>query len=240
VTRYTGLCYPVHEPLYIPTVLQYTPLHSLFFRSTQSSSSQFLASSLSIPHILNMSATGLTESTLQGTAIGLMVVTTAIVGARIVLRSDKKKCIQWDELWLLVGYLLFMAVTSVYINKTSLLFRLLAVQEGRIELYPTIVDDGLNAQKTFFFTSPGLWLTLWSIKFSLLAFYKKLMVNVELYRTLWWVVLGYCVVVRITPPYYTRSKGLNCDLDAYTLPNLAYHCLRSYTGILVRCWWMWH
>jgi hypothetical protein len=67
-----------------------------------------------------------------------------------------------------------------------------------------------------------------------------LMVNVELYRTLWWVVLGYCVVVRITPPYYTRSKGLNCDLDAYTLPNLAYHCLRSYTGILVRCWWMWH
>jgi hypothetical protein len=96
-----------------------------------------------------------------------------------------------------VGYLLFVAVTGVYINKTSLLFRLLAVQEGRMELYPTIGEDALNAQKTFFFTSPGLWFTLCSVKFSLLAFYKKLMVNVKLYLTLWWVVLGYCVAVRI-------------------------------------------
>jgi hypothetical protein len=149
-----------------------------------------------------MSATGLTESTLRGTAIGLMVVTSAIFGARVILRNDQKRQIRWDEVWLLVGYLLFMAVTGVYINKTSLLFRLLAVQEGRMDLYPTIGDDALNAQKTFFFTSPGLWVTLWSIKFSLLAFYKKLMVNVKLYLTLWWVVLGYCVAVRITPPRY--------------------------------------
>jgi hypothetical protein len=49
-----------------------------------------------------------------------------------------------------------------------------------MELYPTISDDAFNAQKIFFSTSPGLWLTLWSIKFSLLAFYKKLMVNVKL------------------------------------------------------------
>jgi hypothetical protein len=113
-----------------------------------------------ILHLFSMSADGLTESTLRGTAIGLMVVTTAVVLARAVLRSDQKKQIQWDELWLLIGYLLFMAVTGIYINKTGLLFRLLAVQEGRMKLYPTIGDDALNAQKTFFFTSPGLWLTL--------------------------------------------------------------------------------
>lgn len=88
-----------------------------------------------------------------------------------------------------------MVVTGVYINKTILLFRLLAVQEGRLAPYPSILQDGLDAQKTFFFTSPGLWLTLWSIKFSLLAFYKRIMAGVRLYLTLWWVVLGYCVLV---------------------------------------------
>jgi hypothetical protein len=41
-----------------------------------------------------MSANGLTESTLRDTAIGLMVVTTAIVGVRIVLRSDQEERIQ--------------------------------------------------------------------------------------------------------------------------------------------------
>jgi hypothetical protein len=143
-----------------------------------------------------MSSDGLTEGTLRGTAIGLMVVTTAVVCARAVLRGDHKTGFQWDEMWLIVGYILFMVVTGVYVSKTTLLFRLLAVQEGRLEPYASIGEDSLDAQKTFFFTSPGLWLTLWSIKFSLLAFYKRIMVGIRLYIILWWIVLGYCVTVR--------------------------------------------
>lgn len=91
-----------------------------------------------------------------------------------------------------------MVVTSVYLNKTSILFRLLAVQEGRLDPYPSIGEDAFDAQKTFFFASPGLWFTLWSIKVSLLAFYKRIMIGVKLYLTLWWVVLGYCVLVSAT------------------------------------------
>jgi hypothetical protein len=156
-----------------------------------------------------MSSDGLTESTLRGTAIGLMVMTSAVVLARAILRSDQKKLIQWDELWLTLGYLLFMSVTSVYINKTSLLFRLLAVQEGRLEPYPNVRQDAFDAQKTFFFTSPGLWLTLWSIKFSLLAFYKRIMAGVKLYLMLWWAVLGYCVLVSSLHSLHCRIKKLN-------------------------------
>jgi hypothetical protein len=147
-----------------------------------------------------MSSSGLTEGTLQGTAIGLMTVTTMAICLRVVLRVDRKITIQWDEIWLFLGYLLFMIVTSVYINKTSLLFRLLDVQEGRLAPYPSIGIDAFEVQKIFFFTSPGLWLTLWSVKFSLLAFYKKIMVGVKLYVGFWWVVLGYCVAVSIEIP----------------------------------------
>jgi hypothetical protein len=143
-----------------------------------------------------MSSTGLTENTLRGTGIGLMVVTTMVVCTRAVLRIDKKTQVLWDEIWLIVGYLFFMVVTGVYVNKTDLMFRLMAVEEGRLKPYPSISEDVLNAKKIFFFTSMGLWLTLWSIKFSLMAFYKRLIVVVQPYLALWWIVLGYCVLVR--------------------------------------------
>jgi hypothetical protein len=111
--------------------------------------------------------------------------------------------------------MLFMAITGVYINKTSLLFRLLAVEEGRLAPYPSVSKDGFDAQKTFFFTSPGLWLTLWSIKFSLLAFYKRIMVGVKLYLTLWWVVLGYCVLVSFLDPMHLPVNDLHLHLNRH-------------------------
>lgn len=49
-----------------------------------------------------------------------------------------------------------MAVSGVYVAKTSVLFRLLSVQEGRLAPYPCLSEDALDVQKTFFFTSPGL------------------------------------------------------------------------------------
>lgn len=138
----------------------------------------------------------LTETSLQATGIGLMILTTLVIGARAILRAENRTSVRWHDGWLLLGYLFFIAVSSVYVAKASLIFRLLAVQEGRLAPYPSLGDDALDAQKTFFFTSPGLWFTLWSIKFSLLAFYKKMMVNISFYTKLWWAVLAYCVAVR--------------------------------------------
>lgn len=148
-----------------------------------------------ISYFVIMSADQLTETSLRATGIGLMILTTLVVGARAILRAENRTSVHWHDAWLLLGYLFFIAVSSVYVAKANLMFRLLAVQEGRLAPYPSMGEDALDAQKTFFFTSPGLWFTLWSVKFSLLAFYKKIMVNVSLYTKLWWVVLAYCVVV---------------------------------------------
>ena len=144
-----------------------------------------------------MSAVGLTETSLRATGIGLMVLTSLVVGFRTVLRAGNKTSVRWHDGWLFVGYLFFIAVSSVYVAKAGLLFRLSALQEGQIAPYPNLGEDDLEAKYTFFFTNPGMWVTLWSIKFSLLAFYKKVMVNISLYTKMWWVVLAYCIVVRI-------------------------------------------
>lgn len=145
-----------------------------------------------------MSAVGLTETSLRATGIGLMILTSLLVGVRAVLRAGNKTSVRWHDGWLLVGYLFFIAVSSVYVAKADLLFRLSALQEGQIAPYPRLGEDDLEAKYTFFFTNPGMWVTLWSIKFSLLAFYKKVMVNISLYTKMWWLVLAYCVVVSIS------------------------------------------
>jgi hypothetical protein len=80
-------------------------------------------------------------------------------------------------------------------RKSQLNISTFSCPRGSTAPYPSLGDDALDAQKTFFFTSPGLWFTLWSIKFSLLAFYKKMMVNISFYTKLWWAVLAYCVAV---------------------------------------------
>jgi hypothetical protein len=90
-----------------------------------------------------------------------------------------------------------MAVSGVYVGKTGAMIRLVSVQQGRLAPYPNLADDALDVQMTFFFTSPGLWFTPWSIKSALLAFYKKMMVDVSSYTRAWWAVLVYCVLVSI-------------------------------------------
>lgn len=142
-----------------------------------------------------MPSYGLTETTLRTTGISLMVVTTLVYATRAVLRAENRTSIRWHDGWLCFGYMLFMIVSGVYVGKSGAIYRLVAVQEGRLAPYPGIGEDELDVKKTFFFTSPGLWLTLWSIKFSLLAFYKKMMVNVSFYTKLWWAVLVYCITV---------------------------------------------
>jgi hypothetical protein len=103
-----------------------------------------------------MSADALTETTLRATGIGLMVATTLVVIARVLLRAENRTRVRWHDGWLLLGYVFFMAVSGVYVAKTSVLFRLLSVQEGRLAPYPGLSEDALDVQKTFFFTSPGL------------------------------------------------------------------------------------
>ncbi|KAH6616834.1 hypothetical protein C7974DRAFT_402526 [Boeremia exigua] len=143
-------------------------------------------------------ATELTETTLRGTTIGLLVLTTLIFGVRASLRAKNLTSIFWHEGWLLVGYLFFLALCLCIAIKAGVIIRVVAVQEGRMELYPASAYEAFDAQRAYLFIAPALWLSLWSIKFALLAFYKKILANVLLYTRLWWAVLVYCVLTLIS------------------------------------------
>jgi hypothetical protein len=143
-----------------------------------------------------MSSSYVTPRSLRATGFTMIAITTIIAGARLVMAVARPKKAGWDDFWLLLAYLFFLTVSILYIVVIPVMFRLEALAAGKIDVYPTVLDDSLFIQKIFFVTTSGLWFTLWSVKFSLMALYKRLMTGLRLYIRIWWVVIVLCFIVR--------------------------------------------
>jgi len=126
----------------------------------------------------------------------MMILASLLTAARLIVSVIRPKKFQWEDGWLLAGYAFFMTIAILYQIVAPTMFRLEALGKGEIELYPTVAEDGLFIQKIFFVVTSGLWFTLWCVKASLLALYKRLMTGVKTYIIMWWVVVGISFVVR--------------------------------------------
>ncbi len=143
-----------------------------------------------------------TPTSLKATGYTLIAVTTVIAGVRLTMAISRPKKFGWDDFWLLLAYIFFLVVSILYLVATPVMFRLEALAAGKIKMYPTVADDGLFIQKVFFVTTSGLWFTLWSVKFSLMALYKRLMDGLKFYIRIWWAVIIIsfivCALVTVT------------------------------------------
>jgi hypothetical protein len=136
-------------------------------------------------------------STIKGTGIALIVLTSLVVGTRFVGSIRSFKDLQAEDYLLIVAYIFFLELSILYIYISPVIFRIAAVSAGKIAPYATISEDGLRLQTVFFVTTSSLWLCLWMVKFSLLAMYKRLLVGKK-YLIAWWVIMGFCVLVWIS------------------------------------------
>jgi hypothetical protein len=132
-----------------------------------------------------MSSSYVTPRSLRATGFTMIVITTIIAGARLVSVIVRPKKAGWDDFWLLVAYICFLTVSILYIIVIPTMFRLEFLAAGKIEVYPTVLDDSLFIQKIFFVTTSGLWFTLWSIKFSLSEYPSKLTSGIERQHERW-------------------------------------------------------
>ena len=142
-----------------------------------------------------MASDAVTATSLRVAGITLIVITTLIAGARFTIAFSRLKQFSWDDGFLIAAYVFFLAVSILYLVATPTMFRLQALEEGKIKLYPTVSSDGLFVQKIFFVTTSGLWFTLWCVKFSLLALYRRMMNGLPRYIRIWWFVVVFCFVV---------------------------------------------
>jgi len=133
--------------------------------------------------------------TLRGTGIAMVAVASLFMAARCVARWYRVWLFQMEDLFMLLAYAFFLSMSISYLAIIAKLYRVTGVSEGLTPPYPAILKDSLALIKVFFTNSMLLWFTLWSVKFSLLFLYRRLMMGLPKHLRWWWAVLAFCVVV---------------------------------------------
>ncbi|CAO2647058.1 Nn.00g079800.m01.CDS01 [Neocucurbitaria sp. VM-36] len=149
----------------------------------------------------------ITEDHLLNTTYAMLTLTTVFVLARIVttqLVRSKRWILQ--DAFVYLAFVLYIIMAVLYILVTPILFRLTAVGEKRLKPYPNLKDEHKFMVRVFFVNSMMLWFILWSIKFSFLVLYNKLMKGLrDMYYKLWCAVSVFsflalvgCVISHLT------------------------------------------
>ncbi|KAK7979651.1 hypothetical protein PG989_012108 [Apiospora arundinis] len=123
-----------------------------------------------------------------------MLIATLVAATRAVFGYQKGTKLKWDDAWLIAAYLLFIVLAGFQVGKHELLFRVMDVFHEKAPPYAEVAEDGSKVQTLMFFTSTGLWVAIWCVKFSLLALYKNMVAQQPLYTRLWWAVVVYCTL----------------------------------------------
>ena len=142
-----------------------------------------------------MSEGYVTLASLRATGFTMLGLATVVFGVRIYSPLRHPKTFQWDDGFLIGAYFFFLVIAILYQVAASTMFRISAVEDGKIKPYPEIADEGLFIQKIFFVATSSLWFNLWCVKYSLLALYKRLMAGLRTYIMIWWGVVIFCFVV---------------------------------------------
>ena len=148
---------------------------------------------------MSSSANYVSADTLRGTSIAMLTIGTLFMVARCFARWYRAWRFQVEDFFMFLAYGFFLSMTISYIVIIPPLYRVTEVSEGLIKPYPEVLSDSLIIIKVFFANSMLLWFTLWSVKFSVLFLYRRLMIGLPKYLRWWWAVLGFCVVVGTVP-----------------------------------------
>lgn len=126
----------------------------------------------------------------------MMVLTTMVFFSRAIIRLRRPHQVIAADYILLLAYLLFLALSILYLATIRPIYRWQAAAAGEIDMYPDYVSDLVTMRKVMLINSYTLWCTLWAVKFSFLALYWKLVQTLPLFVKMWWVVSTLTVLVR--------------------------------------------
>lgn len=135
-----------------------------------------------------------TELQVKTTGYVMIALASTVFMGRFGLRFWKSVGVQWEDLFVVLSWLSFLAMTILYLIVNPRLYRLTAFLAGG-PAYAAFADDVLFVKKIFFCTTLLLWVSLWSVKFSLLVLYRRLLSRLKTEIRLWWIVVIFTVLV---------------------------------------------
>ncbi|KAL1955950.1 hypothetical protein VTO42DRAFT_7935 [Malbranchea cinnamomea] len=135
-----------------------------------------------------------TQGQVTSTGYAMIVLASLVFLGRFGLRFWKSIGVQWEDLFIVLSWAFFLAMTILYIIVIPAVYRVTGVMAGEDSPYATMIQDALFMKRIFFATTLLLWASLWSVKLSLLVLYRRLLARLKTEIRVWWGVLIFTIL----------------------------------------------
>jgi hypothetical protein len=126
-------------------------------------------------------------------------ITSAVAVARLAIYYVAPKRLMVEDGLVFFAYICNLAMCLMYISLAPGAQMLSSVKSGKIPPYPTLKADAKFVSRRYFAAPLLFWTLLWSIKFSFLLMYRKLLAGIpQVYTYAWWGIVSLCVAVSPT------------------------------------------
>jgi hypothetical protein len=139
---------------------------------------------------------GFSQGTVLQVAYSVLTLTSCVVLARTGLGFLRPRPLTASDAFVIFAFACYATMCALYMSLSPLMQRLYDVANHKSPPYPEQGAENTRMTKMLFAAFCLFWMTLWSIKFSLLFLYRKLLVGLaKRYTIIWWVIAGICIVV---------------------------------------------
>ncbi|KAK4496855.1 hypothetical protein PRZ48_011304 [Zasmidium cellare] len=138
----------------------------------------------------------------------LGIVVTSVVGAlRAYVRIAKQGRLHEDDFALFFGLALYITLCALYMADIPYLYSVMGWLSGHTEFSQKIVADYTQMMRFNFAVTMFFWAVLWSVKISLLLFFRRVILNTNFIRA-WWVIMMFTILTFIG---CVISQFTSCD-----------------------------
>ncbi|KAF1947957.1 hypothetical protein EJ02DRAFT_391409 [Clathrospora elynae] len=138
---------------------------------------------------------GFAQGTVLSITYSMLGFTTFVVLARVGLNILRPKRLTASDYFVFLAFAFYVIMCALYISVSPYMQRVYAVINGETPPYATMKEDAVVMTKMIFAAPCMFYLTLWSIKLSLLFLYRKLLIGIsKQYIVIWWGIAGFCVL----------------------------------------------
>jgi hypothetical protein len=130
--------------------------------------------------------------------IVLIALSVALAIARNVVRWWKAHAFQLEDFFLWLAVASYIAYCGMAMATLSILTKLSGLLAGDLQTpWPTVQDDLKYLVEMIFAFQFLFWLTLWSVKFSLLWMFRRLTVDIPRCNKIWLAILIFTIITLI-------------------------------------------
>lgn len=131
-----------------------------------------------------------------------------MVGAlRAYVRIAKQGRLHEDDFALFFGLATYITLCALYLADIPYLYSVMEWLSGHRALSPEVVADYTQMMKYNWAVTLFFWAVLWSVKISLLLFFRRVILNTNFIRA-WWVILVFTILTFIG---CVISQFTSCD-----------------------------